>query len=80
MTKVISSGLVMRLTGLILRSSLSEQGQTTLIDQLGVMTPSEASRLTKYLEMNQLDLTQLSNYTNDDITKRLDYIEANEKM
>ena len=40
----------------------------------------EVLELTLYLEMNQLDLTQLNIYTNDDIQKRLNYIDLREAM
>ena len=76
----ISAGQTMFLTGLIMRSSLPQQEQAELHDQISDMYQSEVNELVIFLEMNQLDLTQLSAYTNDDISKRLDYIESQEKM
>ena len=77
---VISGGQVMRLQGLLLRSSLSKGQQAELSDRLCSMHPYEVSNLVEFLEMNQLDLTQLSNYTKTDINLRLDYIDKKENM
>jgi len=77
---MISSGQIMKLTGLVMKSSLEEGEQTELLDRINDLKPSEISDLIPYLEMNQLDITQLNTYTKDDITKRLDYIESQEKM
>lgn len=79
MNTPISAGQTMRLTGLILRSSLSHEEQAELEDRLVNLRPYEVADLVDFLEMNQLDLTQLSVYNNDDISKRLDYIESQEK-
>ena len=75
----ISAGQIMRLIGLTLRSSLSEEYQTELIDILDDLRPHELPELIQFLEMQQLDLTQLSVYTKEDINKRLDYIDKQEK-
>ena len=76
----ISGGQVMYLTGLIKRSSLTVDHQYELLDQLIGLYPYEVSDLVVYLELHQLDITQLMNYTKDDINKRLDYIMAVEQM
>ena len=70
----------MRLTGLILRSSLSEEERDELLELLFDMRDYEVPDLVVYLEMTQLDLTQLSEYNNVDINKRLDFIEKSEKQ
>ena len=77
---MISGGQIMRLTGLILRSSLEEKQQTELLDNLSDLQRHEVDDLVAFLEMSQLDLTQLNVYTNTDISKRLDYIEKKENM
>ena len=77
---MISGGQIMRLTGLILRSSLEEKQQTELLDNLSDLQRYEVDDLVAFLEMSQLDLTQLNVYTNTDISKRLDYIEKKENM
>ena len=70
----------MLLTGLIKRSSLTVDHQFELLDQLVDMRPYEVPALVGYLEIHQLDLTQLMNYTKTDINKRLDYIMAVEGL
>ena len=77
---VITGGQIMRLTGLILRSSLSSEEQSKLLDKVIELPPKEVPALVEYLEMNQLDLTQLSVYNKDDINKRLDKIDLQEKL
>ena len=76
----ISAGQLMRLTGLLLRSSLSFEAQDEMMSQLDSMRPYDVPDLVEYLEMNQLDLTQLNNYSKDDIDRRLDRIDVQEKM
>ena len=76
----ISAGQVMRVTGLVLRSSLPREQQTELLDQLSDLRPYELPGLIQHLELHQLDLTQLSVYTKEDINKRLDYIDKQAKM
>lgn len=76
----ISNKQIQRLTGLTLRSSLSHEQRAELIDSLADLPSYKAYEVGGYLSMNQLDLTQLANYNNSDINKRLDYIEANDKM
>ena len=72
--------MIMYLTGMLKRSSLSQARQAEVEEELINMYQSEADDLIILLEMNQLDLTQLGNYTKTDITKRLDYIDKKEKM
>ena len=69
----------MMLTGLIKRSSLDPFEQEDLLDRIGELRPYELPKIIQYLEVHQLDVTQLVNYTNKDIHKRLDYIDAYEK-
>ena len=76
---MISSGKIMYLTGLVLRSSLDENEQTELLEQIRDYPPSKVSDLVEFLEMNQLDITQLGNYNNKDIDKRLNWLIENKK-
>jgi hypothetical protein len=79
-TSTISNGQIAKLTGLILSSSFPKVLQDDMIADLIEMPSYKFDELLLTLEMNQLDVTQLNNYSNSDIHKRLDYIEAREAM
>jgi len=76
----LSGGQIGYLTGLILRSSLSEEEQGSCLMGLQNITKSEMEDLILHLEMHQLDITQLSSYNNKDINKRLDYLDFDENQ
>ena len=76
----LSGGQIGYLTGLILRSSLSEEEQGSMLMGLQNTKQSEVEDLILHLEMHQLDITQLSNYTKTDINKRLDYLDFDENQ
>ena len=76
----LSGGQIGYLTGLILRSSLSEEAQGSMLMGLQNTKQSEVEDLILHLEMHQLDITQLSNYTKTDINKRLDYLDFDENQ
>jgi len=75
---MISGGYVMRLIGLVKRSSFPREVQDELIDSIPGMNNIEALEMEELLSMNQLDITQLSIYTNEDINKRLNWLDENE--
>ena len=79
-SKPISGGQVLRLTGLIMRSSLSVEEHDDLLEMIPYMAPYDVPDLVIYLEMHQLDITQLYNYTKEDISKRLDYLDKKENQ